>query len=80
MTIYSAGQGSSVVVVDADAMQELTNRYTEYQEVLYGGGVFDPVQAMHLTGEVLASVREVISTTGQVPDAVEAAGQDSLGQ
>jgi hypothetical protein len=80
MTTYSAGQGPAMVVVDADAMRELTEKYTEYQEVLYGGGVFDPVHAMHLTGGVLASVREVISTTGQAPDAVEPAGQDSLRQ
>ena len=79
MNTYSAGQGPDVVVVDARAMQDLTDRYTEYRDVLYGGSVFDPVQAMHLTGEVLASVREVITTTGGAPGAVKPAGRDRTG-
>jgi hypothetical protein len=80
MTTYSAGQGTEVVVVDADAMQDLTDRYAEYHEVLYGGGAFDPLQALHLTGGVLASVREVITTTGPVPSIVDPPEADRPGQ
>jgi hypothetical protein len=60
MISYTTGDGPDVVTVDAGAMQDLTEKYTQYRETLYGGQTFDPVKAMHLTGEVLASVRQIV--------------------
>ncbi|MDP9904680.1 hypothetical protein [Arthrobacter bambusae] len=76
MTTNSAGQGPDVVIVDAGAMQDLTEKYTEYRELLYGGGIFDPCRTIHLTGEVLASVRNVLVTAGRAQDTAEPAGED----
>jgi hypothetical protein len=60
MISYTTGDGPDVVTVDAGAMQDLTEKYTKYQDTLYGGRPFDPVRAIHLTGEVLASVRQIV--------------------
>ncbi|MDP9903241.1 hypothetical protein [Arthrobacter bambusae] len=60
MIAYKTGDGPDVVTVDAVAMQDLTEKYTQYRDALYGGQAFDPVRALHLTGEVLASVREIV--------------------
>ncbi|MDQ0031080.1 hypothetical protein [Arthrobacter bambusae] len=55
----TTGPGPEVAIVDAGAMQDLTEKYTEYRRNL-AKAFFDPVHALTLTGEVLASVREIV--------------------
>ena len=55
----TAGARPEVAIVDAGALQDLSEKYTEYRRNM-ARAFFDPVQALTLTGEVLASVREIV--------------------
>lgn len=61
------GAGPEVAIVDAGALQDLTEKYTEYRRNM-ARAFFDPVQALTLTGEVLASVREIVVNGHTTPE------------
>lgn len=70
MIAFNTGSGADVVTVDAGAMQDLTDKYTKYRQTI-DREFFDPVRAMTLTGEVLASVRKIV-LNGRATDTAEA--------
>lgn len=76
MISYTTGDGPDIVTVDAGAMQDLTEKYTKYRETPYGGRAFDQVKALHLTGEVLASVREIVVNGQTLKTPEPAAGEE----
>ncbi|MGO4653114.1 hypothetical protein AB4068_15630 [Arthrobacter sp. 2RAF22] len=50
---------AGIVPVDAAALQDLTEKYTAYRQTM-DRDYYDPVRALSVTGEVLASVREIV--------------------
>ena len=54
-----------------DLLDDLSGCYARYRHNL--AEPFDPVMTLRLTGEVLASVRRVLTATGQTPG--QASGQ-----
>jgi uroporphyrinogen-III decarboxylase len=53
------------VGVDRLLLNDLATHYAEYRRVL--AGPFDPVMTLTLTGDVLRSVRTILSAIGQAP-------------
>ena len=52
-------------VLITDLLDDLSDRYAQYRHTL--SGPFDPVLTLRLTGDVLASVRRILTATGQTP-------------
>lgn len=49
------------IAVDAGLLDELDNRYAEYRQAM--STPFDPVSVLALTGQVLETVRHILTTT-----------------
>jgi hypothetical protein len=53
------------VGVDGALLTDLATCYAQYRRAL--AGPFDPVKTLVLTGDVLQSVRTILTTIGQAP-------------